>query len=192
MDSTVDLGTLLAKLGHGPAPSAPVPAAKLPESASRAVPVAVRRTPVPLRTAEPVSSLSPGNLAARWNDFLDALPEQLAFLSGAIRQSGMLVVDLTDVGLTFRPHAAIIHQRLSDELPTIKDALKAFYGVAVAVHLMPVVAPPPEPTVDANERPAATSARAIAPADAEPLPIEQAIIELFKARRVVTSNGGGS
>lgn len=194
MDSTVELGTLLAKLGHGAPPQTPPPTPKAPEAASRAVPIAVRRTPVPMRSAEPVSSLSPGNLASRWNDFLDALPEQLAFLSGAIRQSGMLVVDLTDVGLTLRPHAAIIHQRCHDELATIKDALKAFYGVAVAVHLMPVVAPPAaaDPATAKDERPATAPSRAIAPADAEPLPIEQTIIDLFKARRVVTSNGSGS
>ena len=182
MDSTVELGTLLAKLGQ---PAGAAPKVRPQESATRAVPVAIRRSPVPVRPmSTPVSALTPGNLAARWNDFLDALPESLSFFNGGIRQSGMLVVDLTDVGLTLRPHAAIIHQRITDELQTIMDALKAFYGVPVGVHVMPVAPPAPEPKPASTDAPTAAAAgRGAAPSDAEPLPIEQTIIELFKARR---------
>ncbi|MBU3741761.1 MAG: DNA polymerase III subunit gamma/tau [Candidatus Kapabacteria bacterium] len=190
MDSTVELGTLLAKLGQPAGAPAAATAGKprTAETASRAVPVPVRRTSVPVRPmASPVSALSPGNLAARWNAFLDALPERLLFFSGAIRQSGMLTVDLTDVGLTLRPHAAIIHQRITDELTVIKDALKAFYGAPVGVHVMPVVPPAaPEPVVPTGEA-ASDAAAGRVPVDAEPLPIEQTIIELFKARRVVAN-----
>ena len=128
------------------------------------------------------------SISAAWETpFLDALPESLSFFNGAIRQSGMLAVDLTDVGITLRPHASIIHQRITDELATIKDALKAFYGAPVGVHVMPVVPPPaaPAPPAAADAAPSAAAGRV--PADAEPLPIEQTIMDLFKARRVVAN-----
>lgn len=198
MDSTVELGSLIdtlqpaqqARATASVAASAPP---RLADSASRAVPVQARRTNAPVRAvANPVNSLSPGNLASKWNAFLDALPESLSFLRGAIRQSGMLAVDLTDVGLTLRPHAEIIFQRLTDEMTVIKDALKAFYGVAIAVHLMPFAPPPAVHVPNDSASEGTAPMRTIAPADAEPLPIEQTIIDLFKARRVGTPNGGGS
>lgn len=199
MDSTVDLGRVLATLEGGasqpvrPPLPAPTPVATTPPAAEagtpptataapRLIPVAVRRSSATVRSSPPVNSLTAGTLAGRWSAFVDQAPETLAVLVGAVRQGGgFLQVDFADIGITLRPQADVIHDRLEDTLPAIHTALATFYGAAVAVRLVkpPVRQAPPPPSTTGDQP-------TVAAADDEGmLPIEQDIVELFKARRVV-------
>lgn len=140
LDSAVDIGKVLALAG----------------SAQKIVGgVAVRMHP------SAVNSLSAGNLAKRWVEVLESLPETLAFVKSSVKQN-MLIVDFTDVGLILRPLAEVIHHKLEDKLSLLTSYLIETYGAPLGIKLMPV-----------------------AP-DEGLLPIEQSVIDLFKARRAST------
>lgn len=182
MDSTVDLGRVLATLEKSPSLPASRPMAtsqaRPQPSVQRMVPVAVKVSPHHVAAPVNVSSLSPGNLVARWPAAVEAMPESLAFVKGAVRQAGLLEVDFSEVGLTLRPSAGVVYERLTDRLDALKSHLSDFYGVTLAVRLAP---PPAEPTA------ATPSGEPQPPAEDESLlPIEQKLISMFRAQKVVT------
>ena len=174
MDTSVELGELLGRLGVEGA-KAPVGGVAM---AVKVGPRAGRRIPKqPVRTArDPVSSLTTKNLAAKWDRVLEELPEHLAFVRSTVKQ-GMLLIDFTEVGLVMKPLAEVIQHRLADKLPDLKDHLTKVYGVALAVQLMPA------PTASEVASKAAEEGTE-AVASEEVLPIEQALVDLFKARRI--------
>jgi DNA polymerase-3 subunit gamma/tau len=189
MDSSVDLGKVLAAVGAGTsAPAQPRPSAPpAPPSVQGVVGGVAATQPLPVKIGTPVivkapqapvSSLTSGNLARRWSDLLETLPEHLGFVRDAVRQ-GMLTVDFTDVGIILRPHADIVFHRLTNSIAALKTHLAETYGAPLGVQLI-------EP------RKAAPSAASTDTSDAPPslpddmLPIERAIVELFKARRAST------
>ena len=190
MDTTVDLGNVLAMLQN---PTIP---ASVPSQASAQVvggvavsqPIPVRLgTPVIMKAQEkPVSSLSAGNIAKRWAQWMDSLPEHLSFVHSAIKQQ-VLTVDITDVGVVLRPQAEIIYHRLEDKLQQLKDYLATTYEVSIGVHL---VRPRQNTTSQpATNQPANTGTlladqtlTAMRSSD-EILPLEQTLIDLFSARR---------
>jgi hypothetical protein len=186
MDSTVDLGRVLATLEKSnPLPSTRPPAASLAASqarsqpsAQRMVPLAVKVSPHPVAAPVNVSSLSPGNLVARWPAAVEAMPESLAFVKGAVRQAGLLEVDFSEVGLTLRPSAGVVYERLADRLEALKQHLSDFYGVTLAVRLAPPMAEPPTVAPSGAPQPLAE--------DETLLPIEQKLISMFRAQKVVT------
>lgn len=161
MDASVDLGELLQRLsGKGAAPVGGVP-----------MTVKVGSRPVAVRP-KPVSSLSSGNLAQRWEQLLNDLPEHLAFVRSTLRQ-GLLAADLTDVGIVLRPSAQVIHQRLADKLSDLKQHLQSAYGTSVGVQLMP----PGSGGSSQTDQPEAVES-------AQLLPIEESVITLFNAKQV--------
>ncbi|MBK7412996.1 MAG: DNA polymerase III subunit gamma/tau [Ignavibacteria bacterium] len=196
MDSAVDLGKVLAQLGSA-GPSAPRPAAppsSLPSTASQSIVGGVAAAqPLPIRIGNPVvvrshqapvNSMSSGNLAKRWNDVLESLPEHLTFVKSSVKQN-MLTVDFTDVGIVLRPLAEIVHHRLEDKLAALKAHLVATYGVALGVQL--VKPRGVDRGSQANDNVATPSSSSATPAtDEDLLPIERTLIELFKARRAST------
>ncbi|MBL0321509.1 MAG: hypothetical protein IPP80_03865 [Ignavibacteria bacterium] len=132
----------------------------------------------------PVNSMSSGNLAKRWNDVLESLPEHLTFVKSSVKQN-MLTVDFTDVGIVLRPLAEIVHHRLEDKLAALKAHLVATYGVALGVQL--VKPRGVDRGSQANDNVATPSSSSATPAtDEDLLPIERTLIELFKARRAST------
>lgn len=161
MDSSVDLGELLQRLGgKGASPVGGV---------TMALKVGAR--PAPMKR-EPVSSLSSGNLHQKWEHVLQGLPEHLAFVRSTLRQ-GLLEADLTEVGIVLRPLAEVIHQRLADKLADLKVHLQSVYGASIGVQLMP-----PGMGQQGADIPTAPSE-----ADSA-LPIEEVLIELFNAKQV--------
>jgi hypothetical protein len=153
-----------------------------------AQPIPVRLgNPVIMKTQDkPVSSLSAGNIAKRWSQWIDSLPEHLSFVQSAVKQN-VLSIDMTDVGIVLRPQAEIIYHRLEDKLQQLKEYLTATYGASIGVNL---IRPRPQGAMQApsqagvnagTEQPEQTflaSART-----EEILPVEQTLIELFSARR---------
>ncbi len=142
-----------------------------------------------------VSSLTPRNLAERWATVLEELPEHLAFVRSTVRQ-GMLVIDLSDVGLVLRPDAEVIYHRLNDKMTDLKEHLHQVYGAPVGVQLMPAGV-----GSESGGRRAETGGQ---PAEGnelratsnqlpdDPLPIEETLVRLFKAKKVTVFNGNGS
>lgn len=193
MDSTVDLGNVLAMLN---APS--VPATVPPHASTQVVggvamaqPIPVRLgTPVIMKTQDrPVSSLSAGNIAKRWSQWMESLPEHLSFVQSAVKQN-VLSVDITDVGIVLRPQAEIIYHRLEDKLQQLKEYLASTYETSIGVHLVrprQAATSSPTPTGDASTQALGTQQPAEAFSSASThevvLPIEQTLIELFLARR---------
>ncbi len=193
MDSTVDLGNVLAMLN---APS--VPATVPPHASTQVVggvamaqPIPVRLgTPVIMKTQDrPVSSLSAGNIAKRWSQWMESLPEHLSFVQSAVKQN-VLSVDITDVGIVLRPQAEIIYHRLEDKLQQLKEYLASTYETSIGVHLVrprQAATSSPTPTGDASTQALGTQqpAEAFSSASTQEvvLPIEQTLIELFLARR---------
>jgi hypothetical protein len=99
----------------------------------------------------------------------------------------MLTVDFTDIGIVLRPHAEIVHHRLIDKIAALKTHLAEMYNTPVGVQLIE-----PRTAERAAERAAAqastdatpTTEPVLASAQSEDLlPIEQTLIDLFKARR---------
>lgn len=197
MDKTIELSDLLSRLSA--TPSSPVGgvamAVKVGSSARAASSeqrvsstLAVQPTsPLPRVTgltakiresAQPVSALSVRNLADKWSQVLDELPERLAFVRSTSKQ-GLLVIELLEVGLVLRPSSEVIQRRLADLLTDLKQHLAAVYGAPVGVQLMPAQphqsATQQDQNPDTQHRPASLD---------QPTPIEQALVELFKARKV--------
>jgi len=161
----------------------------------------------------PVSSLSSRNLAEKWSGVLEALPEHLAFVRSSVRQ-GLLLVDLSDVGLVLRPSADVIHHRLADQLNDLKEHLATVYGTAVGVHLMParpsseqqrLTANSQQPTATAHSQQLTANSQQLTAnsqqltasgeqgaGSASPLPIEETLVRLFNAKKVTVFNGGGA
>ena len=190
MDSTVDLGNVLAMLN---APS--IPATVPPRASTQVVggvamaqPIPVRLgTPVIMKTQEkPVSSLSAGNIAKQWSKWIESLPEHLSFVHSAVKQS-VLTVDITDVGIVLRPQAEIIYHRLEDKLQQLKEYLTATYGTSIGVNL---VRPRQNGTPQAPSQPNTQQGTSVAESTFSAaqhretlLPIEETLVELFSARR---------
>lgn len=196
MDSAVDLGRVLAQIGSTGqgVPRTIPPPPSIPSSASQNIVGGVAAAqPLPIRIGNPVvvrahqapvNSMTSGNLAKRWADVLESLPEHLSFVRSSVKQN-MLTVDFTDVGIVLRPQAEIVHHRLDDKLPALKAHLVATYGVALGVQLvMPRAVERATPTND-NGAPASSS-QVPAAIDEDLLPIERTLIDLFKARRAST------
>lgn len=202
MDSTVDLTTLLNSMGKGgsapvrtkPVPvstqasapaqpaataSASTPAAAAPAAPAKTIPLTAQSAATP---APPTPQPSLQSIASRWSAFLDTLPESLLFVKTAIDPADLLGVDITDTGITFRPRAEIIHNRLEDKLPQLRENLATFYGMAVTVHLLPYQRPAAAAVADPGSGETPAGGAAIDDSD-ELLPVEKAIMELFKARR---------
>jgi hypothetical protein len=151
-------------------------------------PIPVRLgTPVIMKAQEkPVSSLSAGNIAKRWAQWMDSLPEHLSFVHSAIKQQ-VLTVDITDVGVVLRPQAEIIYHRLEDKLQQLKDYLATTYEVSIGVHLVrPRQSTTSQPATNQPDNTGTLSAEqtltAMRSSD-EILPVEQTLIDLFSARR---------
>jgi DNA polymerase-3 subunit gamma/tau len=191
MDSTVDLGNVLAML-NAPAIPATVPphaSTQVVGGVAMAQPIPVRLgTPVIMKTQEkPVSSLSSGNLAKRWSQWIESLPEHLSFVQTAVKQN-VLAVDMTDVGIILRPQAEIVYHRLEDKLQQLKEYLLSTYGTAIGVHLVRprqnVAAQAPS---QASSEQTGTQQTEVALAGAarseDIIPLEQTLIDLFSARR---------
>ena len=214
MDSAVDLGELLDRLGAQGAP-APVGGVSMAVKvgALRSSDTSKRRTEVQRRAIsneppatsgelkkasgltakirsqpKPVSSLTSRNLAEQWTAVLEGLPEHLAFVRSTVRQ-GMLKIDLTDVGLVLRPDAEVIFHRLDDKMKDLKEHLQQVYGAPVGVQLMPAGASVTgAPEIGRDE----TSSGPDAPLPEDMLPIEETLVRLFKAKKVTVFNGNGS
>jgi DNA polymerase-3 subunit gamma/tau len=191
MDSTVDLGNVLAML-NAPAIPATVPphaSTQVVGGVAMAQPIPVRLgTPVIMKTQEkPVSSLSSGNLAKRWSQWIESLPEHLSFVQTAVKQN-VLAVDMTDVGIILRPQAEIVYHRLEDKLQQLKEYLLATYGTAIGVHLVRprqnIAAQAPSQASSEQTGTQQTEVALAGAARAEDIiPLEQTLIDLFSARR---------
>lgn len=172
MDAAVDLGELLDRLGAGSSPPVGGTTMAVKVGNLRKVSRPVR----PMRaTQSVVSSLSSKNMSEKWATVLSELPEHLAFVRSTVKQ-GMLKTELTEVGLVLRPGAEVIHHRLADKLPDLKEHLLAVYGTKIAVNLMPAPASHEDEDSDSALSGIANSS--------ELLPVEKLIIELFKARPI--------
>jgi DNA polymerase-3 subunit gamma/tau len=182
MDSTVDLGKVLATLAKATSDGSMRATAP---TAPRMVPQAIRTataTKVPVLQA---NALSAGNLAARWSDAVEAMPDTLAAFKGAVRQAGLVHVDFTDVGITVTPMADVLFQRISDRADALRSYLQTFYGTSVAVRIMPPQAPA-KSTAD-------TASTANTVTHDEPITeTERLLIDLFKARHISTPGTGAS
>ena len=216
MDSSVDLGELLNRLSlqGAPGPVGGVAMAvkvgprstrtpQLPTSSAAAPKASTEPTPIDpalkkisaikakiKHQSKPVSSLTARNLADRWTAVLEELPEHLAFVRSSVRQ-GMLMVDLTDVGLVLRPGAEVVHHRLADQMIELKEHLQHVYQAPIGVQLMPAATSDPHGKgLAANGDPDDSGATGTGNGDL--LPIEEAIIRLFNAKRVTVFNGNGS
>ena len=191
MDSTVDLGNVLAML-NAPAIPATVPphaSTQVVGGVAMAQPIPVRLgTPVIMKTQEkPVSSLSSGNLAKRWSQWIESLPEHLSFVQTAVKQN-VLAVDMTDVGIILRPQAEIVYHRLEDKLQQLKEYLLSTYGTAMGVHLVrPRQNAAAQAPSQASSEQTGTQQTEVALAGAarseDIIPLEQTLIDLFSARR---------
>lgn len=197
MDSTVDLTTLLNNMGKGGPVPARTKASVAPASATPPAPAATiapaapapttKTIPLPTQSAvapaPPTPQPSLQSIASRWGAFLDALPESLLFVRTAIDPAELLGVDITDTGITFRPRAEIIHNRLEDKLPQLRESLSTFYGTAVTVHLLPYQRQTATTAADTESGEAPANGAVSFDDSDELLPVEKAIMELFKARR---------
>lgn len=196
MDSTIDLTTILNSLGKGgsvpartkpsvaPAPAAtPAPAAAIAPAAPALVtkPIPLSTTPTTPAPQAPQPSLQ--SIASRWSAFLDSLPESLLFVKTAIDPADLLGVDITDTGITFRPRAEIIHNRLEDKLPHLRENLATFYGMAITLHLLPYQRQAAAAVADTESGEIPAGGTLSVEDSDELLPVEKAIMELFKARR---------
>lgn len=188
MDSSVDIGRVLASLEstsqtsgtskNAGTPSQPSVAGIVGGTAAvRQVPIRIG-TPVIVKTHEPaVSSLTSGNIARRWTDIVADLPDHLSFVRSAVKQS-MLSVDFTDVGIILRPHAEIIQHQLSDMLVALKSHLSSVFGAPVGVQLLQPLSARVATLADGDE--------ANGNNNADLLPVEKVLVDLFKARRSAT------
>jgi DNA polymerase III subunit gamma/tau len=185
MDSSVDLGELLERLGGSvsPSPVGGVPQALKvgplrsvqPKRSAPTPPLEKASTSRPIKSVDrSVSSLSSRNLADRWEEVLESLPDSLAFVRTSIRQS-MLSVDFSDVGLILRPKAEVIHHKLGDYTADLKMHLSRMYNAPVGVQLMPV------PEDRSSENGTGQMKRDLHP-------VEKALIDLFHARRVTPNS----
>lgn len=176
MDSTVDLGQLLSRI-------AAIPSAGPVGGTSMAVKLG---SPMQMRalslknakvkaSAAPVSAMSSLNLAERWNQVLEQLPEHLAFVKSAIKQQ-MLSVEFNEVSIILQPAAEIIAHRIEDKRAMLREHLTSVYGAPVGVQLLPCKPKPVPRSGDGDsELPVVSD---------DLLPIEQTLIDLFRARRV--------
>lgn len=176
MDSTVDLGQLLSRISATPA-SGPVGgtamAVKL-GSPMQLRPVSIKSTKVKASLSA-VNALSSLNLAERWNQVLEQLPEHLAFVKSAIKQQ-MLTVEFNEVSIILQPTAEIIAHRIEDKRAMLREHLTLVYGAPVGVQMLPC-----KPLVR-EQISGGLDSQSITSEDI--LPIEQTLIDLFKARRV--------
>ena len=143
---------------------------------------------------KPVSSLTARNLADQLTTVLEELPEHLAFVRSTVRQ-GMLVIDLSDVGLVLRPDAEVIYHRLSDKMTDLKEHLQQVYGAPVGVQLMPAGASTEQRAQSreyTDKSVGEPGTRHEAPGTDDLLPIEETLVRLFKAKKVTVFNGNGS
>lgn len=192
MDSSVDLGKVLAMLNAAPAQQRGTsPAAQIPSTSSQRIVGGVAAIPQPIRVGNPVivraqknpvSSLTAGNLARRWNEVLESLPEHLVFVKAAVKQQ-MLTVDFTDVGIVLRPHAEIVHHRLIDKIAALKTHLAEMYNTPVGVQLIEPRTAERAASVQTSDATPAQEAVLSQAQSEDLLPIERTLIDLFKARR---------
>lgn len=192
LDSTVEIGELLARLGT--VPNQPVGGmAAVRIGAMQSKPKTTVK-PLLLSTNKaqptPVSSLSSTNLAAGWQQVLENLPENLHFVRTSSQQ-GMLTIDFTEVGVLLRPTAQVIHNRLADKTALLKEHLSKVYGAPIAVQLLPVkksaVVVPMSQHTDAAPTTHNTHTN-ITPTETSDssehfYPVEIALMDLFKARK---------
>jgi DNA polymerase-3 subunit gamma/tau len=209
MDSTVDLGTVLATLQNPAAAQRPAPTLppSIPSTASQSlvggvasaqhIPVRLG-TPVVMRSAStPVSSLTSGNLARRWSQWIESLPDHLAYVGQSVRQQ-LVSADVTDVGIVLHTGSQVMFQRLQDSLSALKEHLASSYGAGIGVHIVstarqparaaqPGAISPTNPTAGNIEGVAAVDAavEAVAVVPDDVLPIEHTLIQLFGARRTM-------
>jgi hypothetical protein len=104
------------------------------------------------------------------------------FVKASAKQQ-MLTVDFTDIGIVLRPHAEIVHHRLIDKIAALKTHLAEMYNTPVGVQLIePRTAERAAAQASSDATP--TTEPVLASAQSEDLlPIEQTLIDLFKARR---------
>jgi len=192
MDSSVDLGKVLAMVSAAPAQQRGAsPSTQIPSTSSQRIVGGVAAIPQPIRVGNPVivraqknpvSSLTSGNLARRWNEVLESLPEHLVFVKASVKQQ-MLTIDFTDVGIVLRPHAEIIHHRLVDKIAALKTHLAEMYNAPVGVQLIAPRATERTAPAQANDATPAVEAAFTSAQSEDLLPIEHTLIDLFKARR---------
>lgn len=182
MDSTVDLGRVLATLKQTTSSAGQRSASA---TAPRMVAQSIRSTATPKVPVLQASSLTSGNIAARWSDAVEAMPDTLAAFKAAVRQAGLVRVEFTDVGITVIPMADVLYQRINDRVDALRSFLQSFYGAPVAVR----VVPPPAPERGTSTNSAGTGS---SPDDEEVTNTERLLIELFKARRLSTPGTGAS
>lgn len=180
MDSTVDLGSVIASLKQVKPAALQTPA----PTASRMVAQPVRSTTVS-RPVVTVNAMSAGNLAARWTEALDAMPETLAALRGAARQAGLVQIEFTDVGISLKPVADVLFHRITDRIDVLRQFLQTFYGAPVAVRVV-------QPAQLETASPASGTDAAGTGIDSDTLPVEKLLIEIFKAKRISTPGTGAS
>lgn len=176
MDSTIEISELLQRLSADGDRKGPGSPARPFEQPARIAAVRAETAPTPTHS---ISSLSAANLALRWDDFLDSLPEPLVFIKGVSKQAAMLTIEFTDVGVLVRPHADVLYHQLEGRVAALKTHLKQFFGAPVGVQLFPV-----DIAALASTESERTSESPIANEDL--LPVERSLVELFHARRVVT------
>jgi hypothetical protein len=98
------------------------------------------------------------------------LPEDLAFFRTALRQDALISVEFSEFGVMLRAASEVIERKVHDTTKELKKQLASFYGAPVALAVT-------RRAEAANETPAT-----------DLLPVERAVMELFNARRVVTSD----
>lgn len=202
MDASVDLANLLSRIGAG-SPSQPV----------GSIPMTLRVGPVQqvrnLAKAEPpipktttgqmqsvgsfsakikqrskmVSALSARELADRWNQVLDGLPEHLAFVRSTVQQ-GLITITFSEVGIVLNPLAEVIYQRLHDKVADLKDHLQQVYNAPVGV-LIVKASDAKSKQSKGHDSGGSNDAVTKLLDDAEPLPLELALIRLFNARKIL-------
>lgn len=202
MDASVDLGELLARLGSGKAdtPVGGVPMAlRVGPLRSKLTPKPPTATPLPTLQGElqkvstfnakireravSVSALSAVQLAEKWMQVLEELPEHLAFVRSTIRQQ-LLTVDFSEVGLVLRATGQVVEQRLADKLPALKEHLTAVYQAPVGVTIIKTASATRQSEKNVQASAASADETLLADERAEELlPIERTLIRLFNARK---------
>ena len=202
MDTSVDLSNLLSRIGAG-SPSQPV----------GSIPMTLRVGPVQhvrnLAKAEPpnqqtttgqmqsvgsfsakikqrskmVSALSGRELADRWNQVLDDLPEHLAFVRSTVQQ-GLISITFSEVGIVLTPLAEVIYQRLNDKVADLKEHLQQVYNAPVGVLIVKAADAKARQSKNQDTDDASDAVTKLLD-DAEPLPLELALIRLFNARKIL-------
>lgn len=175
MDSTVDLAQLLSRISATPT-AGPVGGTTMAVKLGNPMqmrPITVRPTKIKSAPSA-VSAMSSLNLAERWNEVLEQLPEHLAFVKSAIKQQ-MLHVEFNEVSIILQPSAEIVAHRIEDKRASLREHLTSVYGAPVGVQLLPTKVPV-RMNVGADNT--------LVEMSDEILPIEQTLIDLFKARRV--------